>query len=106
MNMLLEEIRQKAENKILFLPHAISQMNLPQRLISPQEVHKVIFEGEIIEDYPEDTRGHSCLMSNFIEESNRMVHVVCAPKDEYLAIISAYIPSPAKWEEGLKTRKR
>lgn len=26
------------------------------------EVRAVILEGEVIEDYPEDARGHSCLM--------------------------------------------
>ena len=107
MNTLfLKEVRQKAGNKMLFLPHAISRMNLPQRLISPLEVCRVIFEGQIIEDYPEDARGHSCLMAMFIKESSRMVHVICTPKDEYLAIISAYIPLPTKWERNLKTRKR
>jgi len=33
-----------------------------------------------------------------IPEEKRPVHVVCAPKEEYLAIITSYIPSLEKWE--------
>jgi len=31
--------------------------------------------------------------------------VVCSPKKECLIIISAYVPSPEKWESDWKTRK-
>ena len=40
-------------------------------------------EGEIIEDYPEDTGGHSCLILGRGGDG-RPIHIVCAPKDEYL----------------------
>ncbi|MCU1236766.1 MAG: hypothetical protein JWP63_4733, partial [Candidatus Solibacter sp.] len=30
-------------------------------MISVVEVRRVVMRGEIIEDYPEDARGHSCL---------------------------------------------
>lgn len=36
----------------------------------------------------------------------RAIHVICAPKDEYLAIISTYVPSLSKWETDFKTRRR
>ena len=98
----LEFIRRKAKERLLFLPHAVKQMNRPDRMITPAEVRRVVLEGEIIEDYPEDARGHSCLMLGFGNE--RFVHVVCSPKDEYLAIITAYIPSDTQWESGFKTR--
>ncbi len=74
-------------------------------MISKDEVRDVIFNGEIIENYPEDKRGHSCLMFA-ISSKNRPVHVVCAPKEEYLAIITAYIPSLEKWEEDFKIRRK
>jgi len=32
------------------------------------------------------------------------LHVVCAAKDEYLAIISAYVPDEQQWDDGYKTR--
>ncbi len=57
-----QEIRDRASQRILFLPHAVRQMSRPDRMISTADVRKVIEEGEVIEDYPEDARGHSCLI--------------------------------------------
>jgi len=31
--------------------------------------------------------------------TGRPVHVVCTPKEDYLAIITAYIPSMEEWDE-------
>ena len=46
-----------ARSHVLYLPHAVKQMARPDRLISPGEVERVVFEGDLIEDYPEDPRG-------------------------------------------------
>lgn len=91
-NVILESARKK----IFFTRHALDQMNKPERFISPAEVQSVIFEGEIIEDYPEDSRGPSCLMAGF-GIAKRLVHVVCSPKDDYLAVITAYLPNEEGW---------
>lgn len=45
----------------------------------------VIDIGEVIEDYPEDVRGHSCLVRGYGED-NRPAHVVCSPKEDYLGL--------------------
>lgn len=47
----VDQVREKANKRILFLPHAISQMNRPERMISTAEVRHVVFEGEIMECY-------------------------------------------------------
>lgn len=101
----LNLVRQKAAEKLLFLPHAVRQMSRPDRIISTVEVRKVIFEGEIIEDYPEDARGHSCLMVGR-GDADRAIHIVCSPKDEYLAIITVYIPSKDQWLDDFKSRRK
>jgi hypothetical protein len=101
----LDLVRRRAEQKLLFLPHAIRQMSHPDRMISTSEVRKIIFEGEIIEDYPEDARGHSCLMVGY-GDADRALHVVCAPKDEYLAIITAYVPDEEQWGADFRTRRK
>ncbi len=101
----LNLVRQKAAEKLLFLPHAVRQMSRPDRIISTAEVRKVIFEGEIIEDYPEDARGHSCLIVGR-GDVDRAIHIVCSPKDEYLAIITAYIPSKDQWLDDFKSRRK
>lgn len=101
----MEIVREKAKRRLLFLAHAIDQMNRPDRMISPREVREVIFSGQMIEDYPEDPRGHSCLLSGQTH-LQRTIHLVCSPKDEYLAIISAYVPDPDRWEENFTKRRR
>ena len=73
-------------------------------MISTAEIRKVIFEGVVIEDYPEDTRGHSCLLLGYGEQ-NRPIHIVCSPKADYLAVITAYLPGSQKWLPDWRTRK-
>jgi len=79
-------------------------MARPDRMIATEEVRAVIEHGDLVEDYPDDSRGHSCLMLGF-GGSGRPIHVVCAPKDEYLAIITAYLPDPHEWAEGFRQRR-
>lgn len=78
-------------------------MSRPERMIATAEVETVVMTGEMIEDYLEDTRGHSCLMFG-VGQNNRPIHVVCAPKDEYLVIITAYLPNPAQWSPNFRRR--
>jgi hypothetical protein len=100
---ILERVREAAAQKILYLPHAVRQMARPERLISVAEVRDVISFGEVIEDYPEDARGHSCLMLG-AGEGGRPIHVVCSPKGDFLAIITAYVPSTEEWRDDFRTR--
>jgi len=105
INNVLQQVRAVAEKRILFLPHALNQMNAPNRMIATREIRAAIFEGEIVEDYPDDVRGHSCLMLGYGVD-RRPIHVVCAPKPDYLAIITAYLPNMEQWETDLKTRRK
>jgi len=102
---ILTRVREAAAKQILFLPHAVSQMNSPDRMISTQEVRAVVFRGALIENYPEDLRGHSCLMLGW-GEGDRPLHVVCAPKPDYLAVITTYLPSLEQWEPDWRTRRK
>jgi len=101
----LEKVKRKAEKRIMYTEHALDEMNAEEDMISKDEVRQVIFQGEIIEDYPEDRRGHSCLMFG-MSYKKRPVHVVCSPKEEYLGIITVYVPTENKWEKNFKTRKK
>lgn len=102
---ILTLVRWCAATRILYLPHAIRQMSRPDRMIARTEVRVVVERGEVIENYPEDPRGHSCLLLGY-GELGRPIHVVCAPKEDYLAIITAYLPDDELWEEDYRTRKR
>lgn len=99
----LDRVRTAAAKRILFLPHAIKAMARPTPIITRSEVEAVVTQGEVIENYPEDVRGHSCLM--LATPAGRAVHVVCSPKDEYLAVITAYLPEPNSWLTDSRERK-
>jgi hypothetical protein len=49
---ILDDVREAAQKRLLFLPHAVRQMSRPARMISGAEVETVALQGELIEDYP------------------------------------------------------
>lgn len=73
-------------------------------MISVEEIRQAIYNGSTIEDYPDDPRGPSCLMLGFGVEG-RAIHVVCAPREDYLAVITAYVPEAGDWADDFKRRK-
>ena len=99
----LERVRRAARTRLLFLSHAVRQMSRPDRMISPAEVEAVVRNGDLVEDYPEDPRGPSCLLVGRGEDA-QLLHVVGAPKDEYLAVITAYLPDPEQWSPDGRRR--
>ncbi len=72
-------------------------------MIRTQEVRQAIETGNLVEDYPADARGHSCLV---LGSAARPIHVVCSPKEEYLAIITAYLPREDEWTNNFSKRKK
>ena len=101
---VLNLIRSAAAKRQLFLSHAVQQMARPERMITTGEVRSVVEGGEIIEEYPGDPRGRSFLMLGY-GEGGRPVHVVCSPKKDYLAIITAYLPDAREWSHDYRVRK-
>jgi hypothetical protein len=101
----LREILRVYRRKVLFSRHALNQMNLSDRMILRGEVFEAIESDEIVEDYPNDPRGHSCLLMGRTR-NGRVIHVVCAPKEDYLAVVTVYSPSLLEWEPDFKTRRR
>ena len=78
---------------------------LRQRRIKAEDIEQAVKTGTIIEDYPEDRRGPSCLILGFVGE--RPLHVVCGRLDaDELLLITAYEPDPVEWESDGKTRTR
>ncbi len=62
MSEIVGLVRAAAGFSILFLPHAVRQVVRPDRMITSGACPNCILKGEVIEDYPEDVQGHSCLM--------------------------------------------
>ena len=69
------------------------------------EVEALLTGCEVLEDYPEDPRGHSCLALGFTPEV-RPVHVVCGRNSlAHLVWITVYVPAMPKWRNA-RTRNR
>jgi hypothetical protein len=78
---------------------------LRQRRIKAENIEQAIENGMIIEDYPEDRRGPSCLIFGFA--GKRPMNQVCGRLDaDEVIIITPYEPDTAEWENDWKTRNR
>jgi len=60
---------------------------------------------DLVEDYPEDPRGHSHLVLGFTQ-SQRPIHAVCGIHEGVLVIITVYRPDPRLWKESRIRRKK
>ena len=73
--------------------------------ITAEQVETGLKAGfEIIEEYPDDPRGCSCLVLFYIDD--RPFHAVCAPHEDALIIITVYKPDLNRWMSDYKTRKK
>ena len=67
------------------------------RRISVSEIRESISNGEIIEDYPEDKYGPSCLIHGKTA-GGKAIHVQCSyPSRQVMKIITVYEPDPERW---------
>jgi len=74
-----------------------------EREISESETMEVILSGEIIEEYPEDTYGPSCLIFGRTR-NGRPIHVQCSlPPTVW--VITLYEPTLDEWIDYRKRRK-
>ncbi len=101
---LIQGIREKvAAGTFEFSQHATDQSIL--RHISVQELREAIAVGEVIEDYPDDKYGPSCLILGFTGVS-RPIHVQCShPSRPLIKIITLYEPDPVLWIDYKQRRK-
>ncbi len=63
--------------------------------INIKKTIEIIEQSELIEDYPDDPRGHSCLILGWFDE--KPVHLVCGISGEDVILITIYIPDPNRW---------
>ncbi|MXY28595.1 DUF4258 domain-containing protein [Candidatus Poribacteria bacterium] len=93
---ILNEICTKIRNgQFEFSRHATDQSIIRQ--IRVQEIREVIDQCEIIEDYPNDKYGPSCLILGFTR-SRRPLHIQCSyPSRPLIKIITLYEPDPLRW---------
>ncbi len=71
--------------------------------ISLSDIEAAIASGEVLEDYPNDPRGESCLILGYAE--GRPVHIVCGyTSTQSIRVITVYLPKSPKWIDA-RTRR-
>jgi len=94
---LLDDIRDKiGRREYEFSKHAVDQTIL--RDISVSELEEALSgRTELIEDYPEDKYGPSCLVLGFTN-AGRPIHVHCSyPARAFIKLITVYEPDAQLW---------
>jgi hypothetical protein len=98
--------RSVAEGKYEFSKHAEREREAD--MISTAELEEAMSNCEIIEEYPDDPRGASCLALGFAGQ--RPIHAVCSVKrdPDELFLITLYDPSkrPDQWTDRFSRRRR
>ena len=93
---LIDEIKAKfATNQFELSRHAVDQ-TLKRRIVI-SEVREAVMSGEVIEDYPDDKYGPSCLVLGWTAV-RRPIHVQCSyPSRPLIKVITLYEPDPSLW---------
>ena len=100
---MIDEIRRKIEaDQFEFSKPATDQSLI--RGISVQEVRELFGSAEVIEDYPEDKYGPSCLIFGKTL-AERPLHIQCSyPSRPLIKVITLYEPDPARWIDFKRRR--
>jgi hypothetical protein len=101
----IEAIREKIRNGRYIVSFTHTE-KIRLRKIEAEEIEEAIWEGTIIEPYPDDPRGASCLILGFTGQG-RPLHVVCGRLEENeVLVITAYEPDLKEWEADWKKRRK
>ena len=101
---MIENIKKRVKaDDYRFTIHAFERC--VERGISPEQVKSAILSGEIIEDYPNDKYGPSCLIHGVTREGN-ILHVQCSMEPVW--IVTAYDPTlnPEDWDRDYNRRRK
>ncbi len=104
--MSIDEIKQRIrEGRYEVSIHA-QQERLADDL-DIEEIESAVLQGDLIEDYPTDPRGPSCLVGGLAGANP--IHVVLGwaraknQSEPILRVITVFIPRPPKWTD-IRTR--
>ncbi|MDI6752095.1 MAG: DUF4258 domain-containing protein [bacterium] len=102
--MDIEEIKRKIrEGRYEISKHA--EVERRKEGLDIGDVKSSIYNGKIIEEYPDDPRNSSCLVFGF-DQNGIPIHSVCAfLKSGKIRICTVYIPNEEEWIR-YQTRKR
>ena len=103
MPLTVEFIRESVANGDYEISLHADEERLAEAL-TVEQIEDVLKQAELLEDYPEDRRGHSCLVLGY--SASQPVHVVCGrTRSGRLIVITIYTPSMPKWVDE-RTRNR
>jgi hypothetical protein len=104
MDQISLNIRNLVKNEIIRVTqHA--QQEMIEEDITLEEVKEALYNGEILENYPEHRRGSCCLI-NGNTNNNRPLHIVCTTQNPILIVITVYEPKLPKWLTAIKRRQK
>lgn len=101
--MDLQQIRRLLRDGRYEVSFHAQQERLDEDLDLAQIETAIIEHGELLEDYPDDPRGESCLVLGFV--GGRPVHAVLGwatmrlASERMLRIITIYTPAAPKWSD-------
>lgn len=69
------------------------------------DLEEALLNGQILEEYPKDRRGPSCLVYGTFQ--GQPIHVICGRNQSgWMVVITVYIPSEPKWQSPTKRREQ
>jgi hypothetical protein len=96
LSWIQERIR---TNEYLYTLHADTERR--DDGLSTVDVEDALLSGAILEDYPNDPRGPSCLVCG--SARSQPIHVVCGRnRSEWLVLITVYVPTLPKWKSPME----
>ena len=98
--MDIKKVHRFLNKRLYFTHHAIEKML--ERKIDEEEIIEVILNGEIIEEYPKDKYGPSCLIFG-LTKRHRRLHVLIS-YSELPWVITTYEPKLSEWTDYKKRR--
>ena len=93
---MISEIQAKfLQEAFEYSEHALQQGI--SRSIALDEVMEAVASGEVLEDYPDDKYGPSCLILGFTL-TGRPLHIQCThPSRPLIKVITLYEPTIERW---------
>jgi hypothetical protein len=82
-------------NEFEFSRHAVDQTLL--RNITVHELREAVEASEVIEDYPADKYGPSCLLLGATAAGRALHAQVSYPSRSLIMVITVYQPDPERW---------
>ena len=102
---MIEEIRKKFVNRQYeYSKHAVDQ-SIIRHITTAEILEAMLSKSEIIEDYPDDKYGSSCLILGFTNNGRPLHMHVSYPSGTIFKVVTVYRPDESKWIEYRIRRK-